>query len=49
MAKADKAEVNPYSHIAKVTFDDEKTTIEKIVDSLEKAGFPLGGPPKFLK
>lgn len=41
--------INEYTHIAVVKFDDEKTTVEKIVDSLEKAGFPLSGPPKFLK
>jgi copper chaperone CopZ len=41
-------EVNEYSHIATITYDDEKTTIEQIVDALEKAGFPLGAPPKFL-
>lgn len=41
-------EVNEFSHIAIVKFDDEKTSIEKIVDALEKAGFPLEGPPKFL-
>ncbi len=35
--------------MAVVTFDDEKVTIEQIVEALEKAGFPLGGPPKFLK
>jgi copper chaperone CopZ len=34
--------------MAIVTYDDEKTTIEKIVDALDKAGFPLGGPPKYL-
>jgi copper chaperone CopZ len=45
----DKSEVNEFSHIAIVTFDDEKTSVEKIVDALEKAGFPLGGPPKMLK
>jgi copper chaperone CopZ len=45
----DKVEVNEYSHIAMVTFDDEKITVQQIVDALEKAGFPLGGPPKFLK
>jgi copper chaperone CopZ len=49
VAKVDKADINEYSHIAIVTFDDEKTSIEKIVDSLEKAGFPIGSPPKFLK
>jgi copper chaperone CopZ len=32
-----------------VTFDDEKTSVEKIVDALDKAGFPLGAPPKMLK
>jgi copper chaperone CopZ len=45
----DKVDVNEYSHIAIVNFDDEKVSVEKIVDALEKAGFPLGGPPKFLK
>lgn len=35
--------------MAVVQFDDEVTSIEKIVEALEKAGFPLGGPPKFLK
>jgi copper chaperone CopZ len=42
-------DINEYSHIAIVKFDDEKTSLEKIVDALEKAGFPLGGPPKYLK
>lgn len=41
-------EVNEFSHIAIVKFDDEKTSLEKIVDALEKAGFPLSGPPKML-
>jgi mercuric ion binding protein len=49
IAKVEKSEVNEYSHIAIVTFDDEKTSVEKIVDALEKAGFPLGAPPKMLK
>jgi copper chaperone CopZ len=35
--------------MAIIHFDDEVTSIEKIVDALEKAGFPLGGPPKYLK
>jgi copper chaperone CopZ len=42
-------EVNEYTHMATVTFDDEVTSVEKIVEALEKAGFPLGGPPKLLK
>ncbi|HOW99813.1 MAG TPA: hypothetical protein PK545_04260 [Deltaproteobacteria bacterium] len=47
--KTDKVEVNEYTHMAIVAFDDEKVTIEQIVTALENAGFPLGGPPKFLK
>jgi copper chaperone CopZ len=32
-----------------VTFDDEVTSVEKIVEALKNAGFPLEGPPKMLK
>ncbi len=49
IGKADKADVNEYTHIAVVTFDDQKTSVEKIVDALNKAGFPLEGPPKMLQ
>jgi len=35
--------------MAIITYDDEVTSLEKIVDALEKAGFPLEGPPKMLK
>jgi len=35
--------------MAIIHFDDEVTSIEKIVDALTKAGFPLEGPPKILK
>ena len=35
--------------MANIHFDDEVTSIEKIVDALEKAGFPLSGPPKILQ
>ena len=48
IAKAKVVEVNEFTHMAIVKYDDEKTSIEKIVDALEKAGFPLNGPPKFL-
>jgi copper chaperone CopZ len=34
---------------ATVTFDDTKTTIEKIVETLTKAGYPLHGRPEFQK
>ena len=49
MVKADKVDVNEYSHIATVTYDDEKITVEQIVKALERAGFPIDSPPKFLK
>jgi hypothetical protein len=35
--------------MAIIHFDDEITSIEKIVDALTKAGFPLDGPPKIIK
>jgi copper chaperone CopZ len=35
--------------MAIIHFDDEVTSIEKIVDALTKAGFPLDGPPKIIK
>ena len=34
---------------ATVTFDDTETTIEKITETLTKAGYPLHGRPEFLK
>ncbi len=34
---------------ATVTFDDTKTTIEKIMDTLARGGYPLQGRPEFLK
>ncbi len=35
--------------MATVTFDDEKTTVEQIIQALDRAGFPIEGQPKFLK
>ena len=34
---------------ATVTFDDTKTTIEKITETLTKAGYPLQERPELLK
>jgi copper chaperone CopZ len=42
-------EVNEFTHMAIVTYDDEVTSLEQIIDALTKAGFPLEGPPKMLK
>jgi copper chaperone CopZ len=35
--------------MAVITYDDEVTSLEQIVEALTKAGFPLDGPPKMLK
>ena len=35
--------------MAVVAYDDEVTSLEQIIDALNKAGFPLEGPPKMLK
>jgi exonuclease VII small subunit len=35
--------------MAIIHFDDEVTSIEKIVEALTNAGFPLDGPPKIIK
>ena len=35
--------------MAVITYDDEVTSLEKIVEALTNAGFPLDGPPKMLK
>jgi copper chaperone CopZ len=42
-------EVNEFTHMAVVTYDDEVTSLEQIIDALNKAGFPLQGEPKMLK
>jgi len=34
---------------ATVTFDDTKTTIEKIMEALVKGGYPVQGRPEFRK
>ena len=31
-----------------VVFDDKKTTVSKIIDSLVSGGFPVRGEPQFL-
>ena len=34
---------------ATVVFDEKKTTLAKIIDSLVSGGFPVLGEPQFLK
>ena len=42
-------DINDALFKATVTFDDTKTTIEKIMETLMKGGYPLQGRPEFLK
>jgi copper chaperone CopZ len=41
--------VDPASHTATVTFDNKKTTVEKIEKALSDREFPVEGDPRFLK
>ncbi len=43
IAKAKALEINEYSHIAIVQFDDEVTSVEKIVTRWKKRASPWGG------
>jgi copper chaperone CopZ len=36
------------SNTATVTFDDEKTSVDEMIDALEEGGYPIKGKPKFL-
>ena len=33
---------------ATVTFDDEKTTVDEMIEALEEENFTIKGKPKFL-
>jgi len=37
------------AHSATVTFDDEKTGVEEMKETLKKGNYPVKGEPKFLK
>jgi len=34
---------------ATVVFDEKKTTLARIIDSLVRGGYPVHGEPQFLK
>jgi hypothetical protein len=38
-----------HKHTAVVTFDDEKTTVEALIQALDGGGYPIKGEPEFLK
>jgi hypothetical protein len=42
-------QVNQFNHLAIVTFDDEKTSLETIVKVLTDDGFPPSGQPEWVK
>lgn len=41
--------MNQFTHMAVVTFDDEKTNLETIVKVLTDDGFPPEGNPEWVK
>jgi len=41
--------VDPANHTATVTFDNKKTTVDKIEKALSDGEFPVEGDPRFLK
>ncbi len=41
--------VDPENHRATVTFDNKKTTVEKIEKTLSDGEFSVEGEPRFLK
>jgi copper chaperone CopZ len=42
-------EINKENATAQVTYDDTKTDVKKIVQTLEKAGYHVSGEPQFLE
>jgi copper chaperone CopZ len=40
---------NQFSHEVTVKFDDTQTAIDKIIEGLEKHGFPVEGKPKIVQ
>ena len=44
-----KVDTDPINHKAIVTFDSEKTSVEKMKKALADGGFPVEGEPQFLK
>jgi copper chaperone CopZ len=42
-------EINRENETARVTFDDTKTDVKKIVQTLENEGYPVTGEPQFLE
>jgi copper chaperone CopZ len=42
-------DVNVFSHVVTVTFNDEKTSVETIKERLTRGGFPPDGEVKYLQ
>jgi len=43
-----KALPDEENHTVMVNYDDEKTTLEKIMHALEEGGYPVEGEPQFM-
>jgi len=41
-------DTDAFLYKATVVFDEKKTTLAKIIDSLVSGGFPVRGEPQFL-
>jgi len=44
-----KYDLNAASSTVTVTFDDKKTSVEKIIEKLSKAGYPVSGEPHWVR
>ena len=42
-------ELHAASFTVTVTFDNKKTSVEKIIEKLSKGGYPVSGKPQWVK
>jgi len=44
-----KYNLNARSFTVTVTFDNKKTSVDKIIEKLTKGGYPVSGEPQWVK
>jgi len=44
-----KHKLNTKTNEVTATFDDEKTSADKIIEDLSKGGYPVSGKPQYVK
>ncbi|MBW1672378.1 MAG: hypothetical protein JRF06_00765 [Deltaproteobacteria bacterium] len=42
-------ELHAISFTVIITFDDTKTSVEKIIEKLSRGGYPVSGDPRWVK